>query len=90
MLSVLPGAAPEYPGASLAQEHTRLQEGALPPSTCPKQDAPSTQSDFLGIPLPVLCLQSWAQQHKNWTSIVSQQWKANRNNYFLKKNKLFS
>lgn len=58
--SILPGAAPEHCGASLAQEHTWRQEGTHPSSTCPKQDTPSTQSSFLGIPFPVLCLYSWA------------------------------
>ena len=38
----------------------RLQEEGLPSSTCPKQDAPNSQSGFLGTPLPVLCIYSWA------------------------------
>lgn len=54
--SALPGATPELTGAPLAQEQAGLREGALPASTCPKQDALSTHTGFLGIPLPVLHL----------------------------------
>lgn len=55
-LSVLPGAAPERSGVSLAQE------GTLPPGTCPTGDTPSTHSGYLGIPLPVLCWKSWVPE----------------------------
>lgn len=59
-LSVLPGAAPEHCGALLTEEHGWLQEEGLPSSTCPKQDTLSSHGGFLGTPLPVLCVNSWA------------------------------
>lgn len=60
-LSILPGAAPEHCGALLTQEHRCLQEEGLPSSTCPKQDTSNSHSGFLGTPLPVACVYSWAQ-----------------------------
>ena len=82
-LSILPGAAPEHCGALLAQEHTWLQEGELPSSTCPKQDTSSTLSSLLGTPLPVLCLYSWAPAAQKldlycFTAVED------KNHYFLK------
>lgn len=65
------GASAKYPWVSCqepplsivgfcTQEHIKLQEEGLPSSTCPKQDTPNSHSGFLGTPLPVLCIYSWA------------------------------